>query len=606
MGNTKDQKSATQKCEARTRKGALCLNDALTGYPYCRVHCWGRASNTPWYQNGLYQTFFAIIVGGLIAWRFYVIGPSAEKQDAILSGVEEIQKTASQLGKKLDDEEKNHMLVRGLAEVATDATWIGNAITNEAIKQLSVKLQRLLDKFESAFGTNYSQEIAHSIRLAKATAARARGEFDEVLVIIPDNVAVEAERSINENLKLLELRADAQSALFRFDDALKTYDAILNFQPTHIDVLLSSGGALNQLGRHAEATNRLTRLLNQVGKSAIKSVHPLVPILGFHERGNAYAQLGLPEQALSDYQNGLRLSRLVVSKGFPELAFTQAGGSNNVGMIYRKLGRSNEAITNFSVAIGALQEAVNEDKVRGLPLLLSSVLRNRGGAYLEIEKPAQAINDYNAALVILRGLTNIVNSELDSRIADTLMHRSAAYGKLGSLKEEKNDATESVRLFTLLDQNGNVQIKPDLAKAKVRKGMTYIRAGDPKLLIQVVSGATNALSVYRDLMRQGIQNLNVEVADAQHVHGLALFLLGRFDEASTEFTEAIHCYSNRVAEGDYRFERSLANMYETRGMNYFEWKNCSEAISDCTRALEVRRRSKQNGEPSDAEVSATL
>jgi hypothetical protein len=85
------QKIPDMTCSAVTRKGLACKKSALPRFKFCRVHCFGRISETPWYYNALVLALAGFLASAVLAWYFFDRGPSSKKQDEILSAIHDMQ-----------------------------------------------------------------------------------------------------------------------------------------------------------------------------------------------------------------------------------------------------------------------------------------------------------------------------------------------------------------------------------------------------------------------------------------------------------------------------------------------------------------------------------
>lgn len=56
------------------------------------MHSFGKIKGAPWYENGIFLTFISLVVGSLIAYYFFIKGPSQESQAEILAKQDETLK----------------------------------------------------------------------------------------------------------------------------------------------------------------------------------------------------------------------------------------------------------------------------------------------------------------------------------------------------------------------------------------------------------------------------------------------------------------------------------------------------------------------------------
>jgi hypothetical protein len=98
------------RCKARTKTGKQCKKMSVRGYDFCRIHGFGKIKGTPWYENGIFLTAVSLVVGFLIAYFFFLKGPSQEsqnellaKQDKSISKQDDTLKVATNLPLQMND-----------------------------------------------------------------------------------------------------------------------------------------------------------------------------------------------------------------------------------------------------------------------------------------------------------------------------------------------------------------------------------------------------------------------------------------------------------------------------------------------------------------------
>jgi len=67
-------------CEAKTIGGKSCKNSPQKGKKFCWHHSLSRTTEAHWYQNSVYQCLAGIAVTILVAWYFFIKGPTLENQ----------------------------------------------------------------------------------------------------------------------------------------------------------------------------------------------------------------------------------------------------------------------------------------------------------------------------------------------------------------------------------------------------------------------------------------------------------------------------------------------------------------------------------------------
>jgi tetratricopeptide (TPR) repeat protein len=192
-------------------------------------------------------------------------------------------------------------------------------------------------------------------------------------------------------------------------------------------------------------------------------------------RGVAYAQLGDPRQAISDYDRAIEIN--------PEYA----DAYNNRGVAYGELGDHRQEISDYDMAIKIDPE-------------LALAYINRGVAYRELGNQRQAILDFDKAI------------EIDFENADAYKGRGFAYGKLGNHGQAISDFDRAI------------EINPKYADVYNGRGVAYYKLGNYR---QAISDFDRAIEI------------NPKYADAYNGRGLAYYKLGNHGQAISDFDKTI-------------------------------------------------------------------
>jgi hypothetical protein len=95
MNNDMSQKNAASnpnaQCEAIAKSGQRCKRAPVKGFNFCRIHCFGRVQDTPWYYNAVFLMLIGLVGTVFFGWLFFAAGPTAEKQARILAILHEMQ-----------------------------------------------------------------------------------------------------------------------------------------------------------------------------------------------------------------------------------------------------------------------------------------------------------------------------------------------------------------------------------------------------------------------------------------------------------------------------------------------------------------------------------
>jgi protein O-GlcNAc transferase len=265
--------------------------------------------------------------------------------------------------------------------------------------------------------------------------AEALESFERVLAIRADHVLA------------LYNRGNALAALGRDEQALESYDRLLVLLPRNVDALNNRGNVLARLGRSDEA------LACYDGALALQPNH----LDALNNRGNAFKALGRYEEALASYDRVLALK--------PD----HAGALNNRGNALLELKRYEEALESYGRALAArpndpdllfhsaraLQEvdlhdraATILDKVIEIDPANADALYSRGASRMELNRIAEAVADYEAALTLEPDHPHVYSALLRSHIAVCDWDR--VEGMAGELQRRLEDGKTIIEPFHLL------------------------------------------------------------------------------------------------------------------------------------------------------------
>jgi type IV pilus biogenesis/stability protein PilW len=233
---------------------------------------------------------------------------------------------------------------------------------------------------------------------------------------------------------------------------------------------------------------------------------------------------------------------------------------NNLGLIYRELGRTEEAVALYKKAMEIdpkFAEAYND-----LGLAYVDIGRYEDAVALfkkaiEIEPTfAEAYNDLGLAYGAL-GKYEEAAREI-KRAIEIKPAYAEAYSNLGSMYYDRGDKEEAMRLFKKA-----IGLNPYLADVYNNLGLTYSAFGKPQ----------EAIASYEKAVE-----LNPTYADAHNNLGLVYLQIGKREEAIAHFKKAIE------SDGHY------AHAYNNLGGAYYDMGRKEEAIASYKRAIEINPR----------------
>ena len=214
---------------------------------------------------------------------------------------------------------------------------------------------------------------------------------------------------------VLGLALDGQG---KGQEAVQTYDRVIQLKPDFPDVYNNRGYALKGLGQLDEALQSCEKAIQLKPNFAE----------GYATRGIVLKELGRLNEAMASYDKAIQLK--------PELAEVYVNRSN----LLRTLGQSQEAVTSADKAIELRPD-------------LAISYNNRGAALEDLDQLQHALRDYDKAI------------ELKPDYADVYTNRGVVFASLGQLQK------------AIANHDKAILLKPDLAAAHFNRGVALQELG---------------------------------------------------------------------------------------------------------------------------------
>jgi len=327
-----------------------------------------------------------------------------------------------------------------------------------------------------------------------------------------------------------------------FDKSRENYDKVLSADPKYADALLSRGRVEIKSGNAPAGLDYLNRALTQAVLGSNDEEQALIR----QATGIAYKIMGKPEDALTNYQESLKIQRrLGQQRGV-------AASLDEMGEVYSSMGKPDQALPNFNEAlkirreIGAKKEVGDTlidlanlydnrgDHARALEMFKESLqiqrdahderyealcLSNIGDVYLEQGKQDDALTYFQQAL----GLREKLNVPGD--IADTVHNLAETNVSLGQYDQALSQYLRAIELHRRAgDRRSAALDSHGLATLFAYQG----RYG------AALSAEQEAVKTFRDL-----QEHSADFADILSGYGRALGEAGRGAEAASSLDEAL-------------------------------------------------------------------
>lgn len=266
----------------------------------------------------------------------------------------------------------------------------------------------------------------------------------------------------------------------------------------------------------AEATRQLSWLAQ---RDELRWAPVLARALRLH--ADALVELGLGEQALEVYHRAAELFGDYAPRD-ASLWAEFAGNALNTGECLRRMGRREQALQNFDLALKGFEEITYAEGGDGsqLPSIALAQL-DRGKVLLELERSEEAIAAIEQAVEINQALAERVPERFTLVHADSLDILSIALADLGRIAPALEAAERALRLVTELARSEAAPLLYPLARMTNNFGRRLHDAGRLDESAEALGQAVTAFEilanarpqVYRDTLAQVLANRSNVLAE---------------------------------------------------------------------------------------------
>jgi tetratricopeptide (TPR) repeat protein/ABC-type oligopeptide transport system ATPase subunit len=313
-----------------------------------------------------------------------------------------------------------------------------------------------------------------------------------------------------------------------------------------LEVIFNSLEFLIENGKYQESLEYTEILLRNDYKKSITYFH----------RGKVYSNLGKSDQAIENYSKAIEVDQIYVN------------AYNNRGVEYSKLGQSDKAVSDYCKAIelnpnhfqaqynrgiaysdlGLNDKAIDDySKIIELDPKFSTAYNNRGFVYSKIGQQDRAMEDYSKAI------------ELDEKSVKAYHNRGVLYSDLGQFEKAIQDYSKAIELDAK-------RIRDYKARGKVYLELSQIE--------KAIADFTSAIEI------------EPNSSSAYYNRGVAYLDLGLRDKAIDDFTKIIENSANDV------------DAYYNRGLAYSYLDQQEKAIIDFRSVIAIR--------PNDSDAYVSL
>ena len=212
-----------------------------------------------------------------------------------------------------------------------------------------------------------------------------------------------------------------------------------------------------------------------------------------------------------------------------------AESSIHDGITLGSRGLCNDAIEALEKAVVACQTFKGDsDAVR---MLMARALGNKGAALGDLDRHAEAVECYDAAIAIYRQLAEQDRSAtLVGDYAVSVMNKGWALINLGREEEGFRCHEEALELRRQLSDSGFEEAVPDVARSLYNVGEGYFRA---ERFNKALPAFDEAADILRALTGAGQEEYEEDLAYVLAARADTLQMLGRLHEARDTSDEAI-------------------------------------------------------------------
>lgn len=247
----------------------------------------------------------------------------------------------------------------------------------------------------------------------------------------------------------------------------------------------------------------------------------------------------------------------------------------------RVFGFLNENLRLNAQVIELLKRRVENEEQGELRNDLAMTYSNRGIAFRDQGRLAEAIADYDRAIEIRKRLVEEEGrSELRNDLADVYNNRGIAFRKQGRLAEAIEDYDQAIEITKgLVEEEGRSELRNDLAMTYNNRGNAFRAQGR---LTEAIADYDRAIEIQKRLVEnEGRSELRNDLAMTYSNRGTALGDQDRLDEAIVDFVQAIKIYQCLVEdEGRRELIPDLETSLTNRADAYARQESWPEALKD--------------------------
>jgi len=347
------------------------------------------------------------------------------------------------------------------------------------------------------------------------------------------NMQSESDSIIMQNIKKLLFQADMYTSEFRFQDAKKAFETLVNADTTNFENLFTYADFLQKQNFFEKAVNCYNKLLIQT-----KTNYDKARIL------------------------------------------------NNLANLQHELNQYQKAEINFEEALKIRKDLLKSNSVNSKSEYASS-LNNLALLQLDMNLFEEAEENFNRALNIYKDLTDHSQQSYTPEIAKTFNNLAVLYYKINQFNKAEINFIEAIKI-----RNELIKEKPKTYSATLANSLSNL-AGLQVVMKQYKTAEINyakALSIRRELGRTNPQVYNPDIAITLYSLAYLQTKLKLFDSSEANYREALNIFKYLSETEPEVYEPYKADVFSHLATLQLELKQFDTSESNYLEALKIRRK----------------
>ncbi len=345
--------------------------------------------------------------------------------------------------------------------------------------------------------------------------------------------------------RFLERRAHEYLILKQYKLAVADYKSRIQLNPDDAGAYHDKAIAYMELGEFNEAVNDITKAIGMKNSSVDW------PRSGYEIRAKVYEKMGKYKEAVEDYSNAFN----TWEKAFGTFIKEQKLGSSVAYDILTKRGDARRQVGDFSKAIEDYRLAIEWSKEFHPSMIYEEI----GDTYMDLEKPEEALIEYDKAILINNQADYHKNKrdKLDVIASGYYVKKANAYMMLDKI----DNAIDSYKLALDAIDDAKPQFKCEIYRDM---GLLYQRLGIDQ----------EAVKYFREAVKSGELNGSADF--------FSYSLLAQMELKMGNEEEAFRVFNKMV-----RFYPKVIGSYNARGGAHLSLGNYKEAITDFNKVVDI-------------------